>query len=280
MKITNYFINKCDSIFTTLIKNPFNVITNICVNAFNSNYANKDVILILKAKDDENGALATPIPRLSYSLLSRSKVKIVKKTVSNIEDINQTIESLSNQGAKIKALWLRAHSSPHCIGLGKRDLSKKLEDDHFMICNAKIKSSLETQPKDSNANLLQSSLDKLDKDAIIVLDSCEAGLIRDPKNSDGIKKPSPAIAQTIAEHASNRLVYAPIREIDPFTSKCKWVKKNEEEGYKLEVKFTQEKASIDNGIKGILKKAFYNFIYLTGLSKGVDVTAKFRQFPQ
>ncbi len=232
-----------------------------------SSYANQDVLLVLKASDDENGALSLSKPFQNYAMSNHGKVKVVKKTVSSIQDIVLEIDELDKQNARIIGVWINAHSGKNYIVLGK-DTG---QTDNHIIANAKIgkKEDVANRPIMPNVDQLREALNKIKKNGVIVLDSCETGRI------DISGKPS--IAQSIADLAPGKIVYAATQPISSLSAQINWKTDSASDLKRLEVNFTDAKQSFRSGFLGCILNINFFCLYLLGILK-VDITAKFKKY--
>ncbi len=231
------------------------------------NYANQDILLVLNASNDANGALSLPRPFLNPAMKNHGKVIVVRKTVSSIDDIIKEINALKNQQACIRGVWINAHASKNTIELGSE------YEKNGIITNAKVKNqkNKESQPVEPNAYQLKEALNQIDKDGVIVLDSCKAGRI--------IENGGPSIAQTIADLAPGRIVYASIKAISSCSPHITWKKSIiPSEKDQLEVNFTVSKQSSRTGLLGLILDISYTYLYALGIFKE-EVTAKFKNCP-
>lgn len=179
-------------------------------------FDNEDVILIVKAKEDHNGALNIMSHENIQKLNTQKKYKVVCKTVENIGEIKEVInEVVVEKNNRIKCLWLSAHGSPYSLNFGFLETRYSNEEERF---NARKRGMINAH---SVADLTD-SFSKLDEDAVVILDACSTGKIRSSTSN---------IAQRIASRVRGRTVFAPVEDMvaigakielteDPITSKA------------------------------------------------------------
>lgn len=145
------------------------------------------VSLIFRCKHDHNGVFSLPHPIQSLRLLKQNDVKIVYVTVKDVFDIAYAIEKLIARNNKITSLSFEGHGNSSSVSFGKTP------EDSLSL---KRKHELE---------ILRCSLNKLEKDAILNLDSCATGYIDLEGNT--------SLAQAVAEIANGRLVISARKDI-------------------------------------------------------------------
>lgn len=209
--------------------------------------SDSNIVLVLTAKKDHNGALSIPDFGTTIKLHSQKNMKIVYRKVGSIEDCNRAIVEMKSRNNRIKGLWLNAHGDPRGF-----DLGKPRSNMNHMVLNYR---------HFGNAQILQ--LAHLEPDAAIILRSCSTGHVD--------QKGASCVAQTIATLAPNRKVFAPITDINGVSTHFTWKKGS------LCVKFTTPKKS---QAKGFLRKIanFINnalFVYSSG-HFGKNDTAVFK----
>lgn len=150
----------------------------------------KDILLILTAKKDFNGALQSMNAATLTELKNQTKYVVVCRRVESASEMCQAIQQMKNQRNRIQGLWIHAHGDTNSFQLGEEKPST------YYVSN--------TSPEWRSFSLepLRSPLSLLEKNATIVLQSCSTGKVRD--------KQTAAIAQTIADLAPQTTVYAPI----------------------------------------------------------------------
>jgi hypothetical protein len=210
------------------------------------NYQNKEIILVLKAEEDQSGALNS-FPEIVFA----GTYPLAMRKVSRVTQIFKAINDAVSQGNIIKGLFIHAHGHPDLIGLGKIDktMMNKIEElskirltrplsvqecQNFIQYTAQI---LDLTINRHNIGQLETSINKLDKLAFITLFSCStAGTAKyDEEN----------IASCFAKIANGRIVTAGSESIstartiiDPKT---------------LEVKFFAfNKRGVVNSIKNVI----------------------------
>jgi hypothetical protein len=216
---------------------------------------NKEIAVVLRAEADHNGAL-----NLFHEKTFLNKYPLAMRNVSILEEIPKAIDDAIAQGNKIKKLVFKIHGEPDSMGLSKcdekiikkldqfkaihkvRPLTPKEREKYLKYREIFLNSSINPL----NVSKLEDCLQKLDKDAVIILDSCSTG---------GISFTGKNIAQRIAAIAHGRKVIAPAKDvnyygtcIDPDT---------------LDVKFY----ACDDGIINNIKGFFGGIPYMFNLSK-------------
>jgi hypothetical protein len=174
------------------------------------NVENKEIILILKGEDDHNGALSHCPEEI---LLERYPLAMRK--VSKLIEISQAIEDAVSRGNIIKGLFIHAHGSSENIYLGsynKAIMAAKLEKFERIMTNRSLNDQERAECRQcfdqilslwlhkENVDQLESSLQKLDPQALIILGSCQTA---------GVSNQGENIAQRIAKYANGRKVIAP-----------------------------------------------------------------------
>lgn len=137
--------------------------------------SNSDVVLVLEAKHDHNGAFQQD-QRKEFREVEK-KYAIAYKKVSNIVEIAESIDKVLERNNRIKAIWIRAHGNPQSMSLDK--------DKHLTI---------------ENVFHLKNLFRQIDPNGYIILDSCSTG----GKNRNGDLN----IAKKIAQLAPGRTVIA------------------------------------------------------------------------
>lgn len=163
-----------------IIKNSRSTLKEALKNKNGLHVFDKDVVLILASKKDHNGALSYCNSKTLSNLLNQKTYEVVFTEINSSSDIYKSIWQVHKNGNRIKLLWITAHGNKRYIG----PITNKFGE--VFIC--------------------KTSLSLLERDAIIILDGCSTG------KKD--KKGRPNIAETIAEAAVGRHVYAPIKETD------------------------------------------------------------------
>jgi hypothetical protein len=147
--------------------------------------ANREVVLVLEAVDDHNGAFQQD-QRSVFNQIKKNFALAYEK-VSNIMDIANAINKVVNQNNKIKALWLRAHGSSQAMCLDKN-----------------------TDLTTENIINLENHFKQIDPNGYIVLDSCKTA-----KNHKGWTN----IAKKIAQLAVGCFVIASSRSTNSLSIK-------------------------------------------------------------
>gem|GEM_PF-5934009 len=220
---------------------------------FKKNYDNQDVILFFTAKSDRFGALSlAPRPFLNHHLSNSRKIRIIKKTVSNTQEINKAIDDLKKQNANIKGLWIQAHGNPQAIGLGpKESKGGTLHND----ANGPESGNLTGENK--YVKKFKKSLEKLDPDAFIVLESCKTGQVKNKRDS---------VAQSLAKLVPGITVFAAKNSIDSLSTSCRWVKDSKNK-LRLTVEFKGLKKLSGKGWIGCLSNICYLFTSIIGFGR-------------
>lgn len=157
----------------------------------NQDVVNSDVVLVGTAKYDHNGAFSFQNSgQISKTLYNQDHTKIVERSISSIEELDTFLTQMKTQNNRIKGLIIRAHGSPDTCDL-----------DNSECISTNV---------GRNIDKLHAPLQKLEKDATIILISCSTG-----KPIDGRLN----MAGTIANLAPGRIVMAPktianINEVD------------------------------------------------------------------
>lgn len=171
--------------FYYLVKNTLGLVNSYLLNHFSEkSIYNSDVVIVLIAKHDPNGALSVPTPIASFKLHNQNKTKIIYKAVSTIQDINSLIEKVKNQDNRIHGLWIHAHGNKTKFVLGPNE-----------VCD------------EQTISQLQGSLQKLEDRAVVLLRCCEAGL---------------SLAEKIAHLAPGRYVIGPKSTSNGFSFHFEW----------------------------------------------------------
>jgi hypothetical protein len=161
----------------------------------------KDVILILSAAGDHNGAFGILNADSISALKKQTKYTVICKTIDSVEQLHEVVSQVAtDQKNKIQSLWIRAHGYPEGFSLSNQTPTNiKTPDISEMNCGNHMFARF--SPVNS---LLTNSISLLSKDATIVLESCSTG------------KPLPNrqlnIAQKISALAGGRKVFAPTRD--------------------------------------------------------------------
>lgn len=146
---------------------------------------NQNMILVLEAKHDHNGAFQED-QRPLFQKLERT-YPVAFEIVSSIEDVANCVERARLQNNQIKALWLRAHGNPHEMTLDK---DKSLSID--------------------NTWMLEHHFNLLEPEAFIILDSCSTGR----KNPYYMN-----LAQNIASYARKKTIISSSEDTLSFSMK-------------------------------------------------------------
>lgn len=205
------------------------------------NVHNSEVVVVLTAANDCNGALAIPNFLNTYRLHRVKNVKVIYKRISSISDINKKITKIKNRNNSIKGLWLKAHGHFSNILLGDPQEEGLITKD--------------------NAHQL-TSLKMLEPNATIILDSCSTGHVIEEGNTN--------IAQSLAEQSAQKII-ASTRTVDFFSLQFSWKKHN------MHIRFATP--HYVSGIKGFFLNGFYLFLYIISLGKiAEDCTAIFKKY--
>lgn len=140
---------------------------------------NSDVVLILEAKHDHNGAFQSDQRDLFEKL--EKKYAIAHSKVSNLDDIAESINNTLMGNNRIKAIWFRAHGNPTGMCLDKN-------------------SYLTTQ----NVDQLKHHFKQIDPDGYFIFESCSTG--------GGNPHDRMNIAQKTASLVKGRTAIAPCRD--------------------------------------------------------------------
>lgn len=146
--------------------------------------ANSEVVLVLEANHDHNRIFQEDQRALFKKIKQRYALAYEK--ISNLKDIQDQIDKVQKQNNKIKAIWIRAHGSPTSLCLDKNSYLNL-----------------------SNISQLSPSLNKMEPEGSIILDSCSTGREKNFLN----------IAQAIAFFAQGRTVIASSRDTTKFSLK-------------------------------------------------------------
>jgi hypothetical protein len=137
------------------------------------------------------------------------------RKVSKLIEISQAIEDAVSRGNIIKGLFIHAHGSSENIYLGsynKAIMAAKLEKFERIMTNRSLNDQERAECRQcfdqilslwlhkENVDQLESSLQKLDPQALIILGSCQTA---------GVSNQGENIAQRIAKYANGRKVIAP-----------------------------------------------------------------------
>lgn len=145
----------------------------------------KNVFLILRAKEDWNGALQSISLSEAIQLENQNECQVVCRDVGTLREFSDVIEELTAHSNRIKVLEIKAHGNSERIRLGR-------DNSECLIT------------KDS-LSLIEAALRKIEENATIVLHSCKTGYVDDLG--------SVSIAQSIAEAVIGRTVIAPTTEV-------------------------------------------------------------------
>lgn len=214
----------------------------------------KDVILFVSSKYDNNGAISLFPPGFIKVLLQK-KYKIVLKEVSSLDDIQDAIELMKKQNNHIHSLWINAHGNSKGFSLDQtEDIRQDVLNGRAVLNN--------TNPAFFNVReKIKNSLSSLDKDSVIVLQSCSTG------NVDSEGKIN--IAQTIASAVPNHRVIAPTQDIALIGTEVRDLEK-------MDIRFRCNKRSLNRGVFGKIKNVCHKILFLySGGSYGRNVTARF-----
>lgn len=220
-----------------------------------SGVRDSDVIVVLTAKYDHNGALSLPHPINTFQLHNFSGVKIVYKEVSCLADINKELQLQKVAQNRIKGLHIHAHGNATGFALaegGKGVINHcgDFEEKNFGR---------------GNASRLKDGLQLLEEDAIIVFESCLTGKIDDIGNK--------SIAQTFASLAPGRRVYAPMKVLSGFGTQFHW------ENGSFEPLFTTPKRVSGSDFWARLTNLFYEVLFIYSLGYFADnMTAIHREY--
>lgn len=211
-----------------------------------SNIKEKNVIVIFQAHWDYNNALTRPLD--NYIKLEReSGCKIVFKIVRNIDEIKDEIELLNSQNNKIIIVWLKVHGDTKCMVFD-------LNENGIM----NIDDQRDMQQK---RNYFENTFNILDREAIIILESCASGRIVQKEIN---------IAQFFAEVAGGRKIFAPTEEIFA-SSGCDLLTYTKEDGFKVSFKGYADSELFPQG--SLLRRLMYCFCYTAKITK--DITKVF-----
>lgn len=161
---------------------------------------NSDVILVIIAKHDWNGASTHPSPVHIYRSLTNKGPHLVYRSVSSLEQINAFTFEQKMQGNRICGLWIKAHGSPSGIRLAS-------ENSHQLSYHTYININY----FETDAVLLIPTFNQLEPHAAIVLESCNTGKIT----------PQSCLAQRISELCPHHNVYACQSSLLPIGFDCK-----------------------------------------------------------
>lgn len=223
------------------------------------NVHNSDVVLVLTAKHDDNGSLSFIKPVTAFRLHNQKHTKIVYKTVSSLGDIQSAIETMKTQNNRLKGLWIHAHGSTTGFQLGE-----DLHDPNSEIRNSdSIDSRYHVHLE--NAKCLRRSFSKLEDDAVIILQCCSTGKIK----NDG----RASIAQTFATIAPGRRVIAPTKNSNASQLHFRW-KDN-----LLDATFLKPKTTRLTGLLGKIATIFYKCLHFASVGYyGESMTARHKEY--
>lgn len=218
--------------------------------------ANSDVVLILVAKYDHNGAMSMPHPIATYKLHHQPHSKIVYREVSTLYDISRAIDDVKSRSNRITGLWINAHGNSRTFRLGnKRDVVTNFDLELGNLSRGR-----------GNADRLRPALQRLEPGAPIILLSCLTGRIDKLGNR--------SIAQTFASLAPTSTVYAPTKEVNGYGFHFSWDAKM------IQAKFSAPKISSSGGILGKLTNIFNELLYVVSFGHySDDITAIYRHYP-
>lgn len=220
-----------------------------------SDVRHSDVIVVLTAKYDHNGALSLPHPINTFQLHNFSGAKIVYKTVSSIADINNALQLQKVAQNRIKGLHIHAHGNASGFALdeagrGVVNFNFDVEEKHF---------------GKGNALRLKESLQLLEEDAVIVFESCLTARIDATGNR--------SIAQTLASLAPGRRVYAPTKVLSGFGTQFHW------ENGSFEPHFTTPKTVAGSDFWARATNLFYEMLFIYSIGYfGDNMTAVHREY--
>lgn len=198
-----------------------------------------EVNLVVRCVSDHNGAFSLARPFQSRELLNNENIKIVYKYVTNINEIDQTITQLKNQGNKIKGLTIQGHGSSGSTALGESTFDG-------------ISTNAFRAGKKLGFDTLENAIDKLEKDAVINLDSCSTGYV-------GINGKT-SLAQAITEVAKGRIVIAPRKDAVALL-----IDRKVDNGILLNSYYNIKKYSNLNFVNEIVGIMFANLYMYTGI---------------
>lgn len=118
------------------------------------------VIICFEAKGNASNILKTIDFFEKINEIEKSEIRIVKKVVRNIEEINEFTARLVKQNNRIEGLIIRAHGNSKALKLSS---IKKYSDLNHSYINT------------SNVNLLHSTFSLLENNADITLEACKTG---------------------------------------------------------------------------------------------------------
>lgn len=171
-----------------------------------------------------------------------SKMKVVCKTVANLEEINIFAKKMKDQNNELCGLIIRAHGTPFAIILSKTEYT--LENKSFLY--------------ERNIKSLQPTFSLLEKDAAVILQCCSTGKIIDDEAP---------IARTICKIAK-KTVYAPTDDVNELGSDIN-VRANT-----ISAKFRGQIKSHATSLLSSLLDLIYKILFI-GCLIGQDITAKF-----
>ena len=94
------------------------------------NVKSSNVVMVVIAKHDFNGALSVPSLFEIKNFFKRD-IKLVYKTVETLEEINDFSKELKERNNTIKGLWIKAHGNPETIRFGSD--SKEDSNNHVKL---------------------------------------------------------------------------------------------------------------------------------------------------
>lgn len=199
------------------------------------NIKSSNVVMVVIAKHDFNGAMSVPSYFEIKNFFKRD-IKLVYKTVETLEEINDFSKELKERSNTIQGLWIKAHGNPETIRFG----SDTKEDSNHHVNLKFFKMS----------NILNPTFQALEKDANIILNSC----------STANTKYGYSIAEKIA-FRSKRTVFAPKHKLSTHGTQIYL------ESGQIKAAFTKRK-NFKNGFKNLFSSLFFP-IFPDTLSKNI-----------
>lgn len=209
--------------------------------------SNKDVVLVLEAKEDHNGAFQMNQRSLFHKV--EKKYAVAFEQVSSLYDIAININKTIIQNNRIKAIWFRGHGNPAGICLNK---------NYYLDI--------------TNVHRLERHFCQIDPNGYIILDSCStAGQIPDGQLN---------FAETLSHVAKQCTIVASSRNTD--SSSIKLGKDN-----LFDIKMWTEQDSSKHPLwkyPSRLKNGFKSFLFFITNGKGTkclayDATKVYRHSP-
>ncbi|HEV8051535.1 MAG TPA: hypothetical protein VGP47_03505 [Parachlamydiaceae bacterium] len=168
-------------------------------NKLTADQTHKTTLLVCRAAFDFNGAIFRGIPKNIEALTELSTtLSIFERRVDRLDQINEDIDTITEQGRNIRFFWLCMHgtSEEMLLGSDKLVIESKLEKSSICALLISNKKSIE-----------RIHFSKLDPDAFIILDSCNTG--------EELPYPQMNIAEYVQYYAGpKRKVYAPIMKTE------------------------------------------------------------------